>query len=570
MTKFLRNTGSMLRIGLLVAAAAGIGSTVVSCGGGGVAAVASSSTSLTVLPSAPDLYENTPTPLTVAGGKPPYKVFPANLTIIPQPTVNGSVIMVTANPVAADTSVKITVSDSSPSPLTVDVTANVKASQLNNSITIIPTAAGQLCGTAVCSGGDAVITTTSSLNGVVQRGRSVRFDVYSGDFNFVTPSTNTLVTTITVTTDNSGIATALIRVKNAAPSQTGIVQVTDVPSGQFRRFNFPIQQTTSSTAITIIPSVFTWQGAYNTACVVGGVSTHYIFGGTPPYTITTTVPQAVTFATTDPPAGAQPPNTAVETKEGGAVLVSVTGQVCSLGGAGTTMIVRDATGRTATFTVNNNVGTVAPPVGGTPVTVFDKPTVNPASFSLDCGATGSSFIDQAIPTGYTGSAPVLVATPLEPTRISTAIAGGIFSATRLGNGPGGAASTLVRLSNGGPNFLDFVVNLNGTSPWACSTSNNTGGTPISTTTGHTAASNVGQVQAYTFTGGIGPYSISSAGTGIVDLSTTGVGGSFTSPVSLPSTTFPFFYRGVAVGTTFITIIDSSPTPQVYVIVVTVS
>jgi len=563
MTKFLRNSGSTLRIGLLIAAVAGIGSVLVSCGGGGVAAVSNTTQTLAVLPVAPDLYDATPVTVTISGGKAPYTVVSANTSILPTPTVDGNKITLIAKAVTADTPVKVTVRDSATTPASQDITANVRVSFLLNSVTL----KSSLTDCAqVCSGDDALVTVPVVLNGVPQPGRSVKFEAIQGAFGFILSGTNQVASTVTVTTDSTGIASVFIRVQPGVTTQTALMQITDVVSGQKKNFTFTITQIITSTAITVTPSSVSWTGVYNNACVTGGFSTHVVYGGTPPYTITSTNPpapnpQAITITTTDPPS--TPP---VVSKQGGAVMILTTGLACTTASPNT-VFVTDATGRQATITVDNKVGATPAPGGGN--VTFPQPVANPSSFSLDCGATASAFLDQAIPAGYTGAAPVLVVTPLEPLRVSASIAGGIFSVTRLGNGPGGTGSTLVRISNGSSAPLDFTVSLNGSAPFACGAANNTG-IPITATTGHTLGLNPGAVSVFQFVGGVGPYTVTSFNPAIVDMSTTGVTGSFGSPITFANTAFPFFFHGVAAGVTFATITDSSPTPQVYVIVVTVS
>ncbi len=567
----LRNTGTAIRLGLLLTAMAGLGSVLVSCGGGGVAPTSTGTTPLSVLPAAPDLYELTPATITITGGKGPYTVFPANVSLLPTPSVSGNTFALQSNPVAADTSVKVTVQDSSSPQQTVDFTANLHASQLNNAIKVTPTQNGQTCGTAVCSGGSAVVTSTSAINGVVQRGRQVRFDVVQGAFSFNAATGNGLVSTVTAVTDASGVAEASIQVAVATPSQTAQLKVTDVPTGQFRYFNFDIQQITTTNTMLIVPATVTWVGAYNNACVIGGLSTHYIFGGTPPYTVSTTNPQAVTFTVTDPVGG----NSSIEAKEGGAVLVSTTGFVCTVGTGGTTMIVRDATGGISQFTVNNNVGASAPPTVTTPTTVtLPAPTLNPASLGpLDCGTSASAYVDQVVPNGYTGTAPVLTATPLEPTRIQALLTIGtpnVLTVTRLANGPAGGSGSLVRVSNGST-FVDVTISLSTTTNNACASANGSGNPLSSATSSNIAVSITGSPNgtvSQAFAGGVGPYTVTSVGPTIATVGKDGV--VFGSNTSLASNTTPFFVKGVSQGVTFVTVVDSSPTPQTLVFVVTVT
>ncbi len=569
----LRSTGSAFRLGATLVAMAGMSAFLASCGGGGVAPVSSSSTTVSILPGAPELYEGVATSITISGGRSPYNIFSSNPSVVPPPPQSTGVFVLTSNPVPADTTVKITIQDSANPPTQTDFTMNVHASQLNNGIQVIPTSTGQTCGTAVCTGGTATVSSTSAVANVVQRGRTVQFSVVTGDFKFQTPGTNTQVSSIFTTTDSAGVASAQIIALAAAPSQTAVLQVTDYPTGQgglpgqARKFAFQIQQVTLSTVISINPAVITWQGPYNDACVAGGLSTHYIFGGKPPYTISTTSPAGVTFTVSDPAPG--PGGSAIETKEGGAVMVSTTGVVCTLPGAGITMLVRDLTGGIATFTVNNQLGASARPVVTPPATVvLPSPTLNPPSLGpLDCGVTASTFVDQTTPSGYQGTAPVISVTALEPNRISASVAGNIISVTRVGNGPGGQSSSLVRVSNG-VSFTDMTVTLsaasNGTTTnsnsYACSIGNSTL-TPItlplaSKITIHLATPGVNPTQPTTISGGTPPFTVTSVGPGVAQVSADGV--VFQNSITLQSNTVPYIVKGLTQGSTYVTVVDSSP------------
>src|SRR6185312_6798891 len=71
------------------------------------------------------------------------------------------------------------------------------------------------CGTAVCSGGDAEVKATLSQAGVPLTGRTVRFDIVSGDVGIITSAPGlpeTTGTTATATTDSTGTARIRIRV----------------------------------------------------------------------------------------------------------------------------------------------------------------------------------------------------------------------------------------------------------------------------------------------------------------------------------------------------------------------
>ena len=370
--------------------------------------------------------------------------------------------------------------------------------------------------------------------GIPQQGRSVRFDAFQGEYDFVTPGTNALVQTITVTTDTQGFARVLIRARATAISQSAVIQVVDVPSGEVRRFVFPIAQVTTSTEIVINPAKFDWTSPFNNACVIGGVSNHYIFGGQPPYTILNTSPDFATIA----------PTTVLTS--GAAVTIITTGRVCS--STGVSFIVRDANGRTASFTVSNSIGPSTGPTLGSGISI-PPPTIKPATLGpVDCGASASSFVVQDNPSNVTLT---LTATSLEPNRLSVLLANGLLTVTRASNGVGGASSILVRVSNG-VTFTDVPVSLSGATPFGCGVNAGAGAITVAGATAVSVAA--GTQLAQTITGGTTPFSVVSSNTGIATVTT--------------SSARTFVINGIAAGTTFVTITDSTGASTILVVTVT--
>ncbi len=543
----LDNTGRWIKRGFFAALFSLIALLVASCGGGGASAPTTpGSAPLTVTPGAADAFGDVAITFNIAGGKSPYTASSNNSAILPIPTqVDGSKLTITPKNPAADTPVVITFRDSVG--VTVTAAVNVKTSTINNTLTVTPSSAGQQC-SGICSGGDGVVAVQALNAGVPQSGRQVKFDAFQGDYDFVTPGTNALVSTITVATDSQGFARAVIRARNAAPSQSAILQVTDVPTNQTRRFVFAISQAVTSTAINIIPASTNWTSPFRDACVTGGISTHYIFGGTPPYDITSTSPDFATFA----------PSRVL--KEGGAVTVVTTGLVCS--STGSTFIVRDASARNATFTVSNVVGPSTGPSVGSAISV-SPPTVTPSALGpVTCGSSASSFVVQdPPPSTFTGTL-TLSATSLEPNRVSAIISNGILTVTRAANGVGGASSVTIRVSNT-VNFTDVAVSLSGTSPFGCG--QNAGNTPISVTTSASVGVTAGQLAPQAITGGTGPYTITSASGTIAQVSADGV--TFGTTTSVTGNSATFIIRGVASGVTFVTVTDSTGSSTLLVVTV---
>ena len=77
---------------------------------------------------------------------------------------------------------------------------------------------------------------------MILRNRAIRFDVFQGGFQLVTPGSGTLVSSLAINTDEQGEAVARITANVGAITQVATIQTTDVTSGLARRYNFTIVQ----------------------------------------------------------------------------------------------------------------------------------------------------------------------------------------------------------------------------------------------------------------------------------------------------------------------------------------
>jgi hypothetical protein len=329
---------------------------VTSCGGGvsGPGPV-NDPTRITILPATATVYSGLPTTFVISGGTGSYIASSSNQAVIP---VSGSVpgsnlLTVIPNAVLVDTTVTLTVRDTGATPI-VTATVTVKPGTIANEITITPSSTqGTDCPTGtLCSGGDAVVTATLSQGGNPLPGRAVRYDVVSGDFRFITSdpgaSTETLATSVTVITDERGRAIARIRASADAPNQTALLQVTDLATGAFQRTAFVIAQATgTSPGFIASPDAVAFQGRQTGECASSGISaTVYVFGGTPPYTVSNT--SSAFFVSP----------TFISVSGGG---FTVTPNGTCVAAPGVPIIVRDSAGRTVTVLAANIPGTEAPP-----------------------------------------------------------------------------------------------------------------------------------------------------------------------------------------------------------------
>jgi hypothetical protein len=365
--------GTLARAAIVVATAL-----VAGCGSGAVSAppVPPEIGPISITPSTATLYSDAPTTFIVTGGNGNYIIVSDNQAVLPVAGAftGGNILTLVPNPVASDTTVTLTVRDTiSTTPVTAVLT--VKPRTVNNVITVTPSTAE--CAAAVCSGGDAEVKVSLSQAGLPLANRTVRIDVVSGNFRVITSpagSQETTALTGTVVTDASGVARVRIRVLADSPSQTGLLQITDVGSGSSQRASFLIAQNTGASAgFFVTPTAITFQGSRQNQCSSGASADVFVFGGVPPYTVLNTFPTFVSVS-----------NTFVASS-GGKFTVTTLGPCLSSG----PIVVRDSAGRTATLTVTNSEGSQASPdlkVAPDNVTLNDCSGVASASI---VGGTGS-------------------------------------------------------------------------------------------------------------------------------------------------------------------------------------
>ncbi len=209
-----------------------------SCGSGAVSGPppVNDPLQITILPAGTALapviaYSGLPTVFSVTGGTGAYIVSSSNQAVIQiSGPISGSTFTVIPNPVLSSTTVTLTVRDTGTAP-TVSSIVTVQPGTVNNSVTITPTNNG--CQPAICSGDDALVSTTISQGGIPLGARSVRFDVVTGTFSFVTTANgvDSLTSTVSVLTDETGKATARIRIPANAANQSALMQITDLGTG---------------------------------------------------------------------------------------------------------------------------------------------------------------------------------------------------------------------------------------------------------------------------------------------------------------------------------------------------
>ena len=338
---------------------------------------------LSLLPQTATVYYNTPATLTVIGGTPPYQAFSTDSVVLPvaRNVIGDQILLAPAN-VAADTTVTITVTDASG--VSVTATVTVKPAPLLNTLTITPTPAspGVGCGSAVCAGQTASVTVlVRNLAGAGIQGRAVKFENVQGNYQFLTNapgSPETLANSITVTTGQDGLAVVRLKADVNAPTQVALIRATELTTGNVLNSSFVIAQFTDGAGtLTAIPTTWTVAGPDIANCAGNTPVTYYIFGGTPPYRIQSTLPNFVNIVPT------------LVLTNGGGFTAILTGAICSPA-PGTSITITDATGRTIAVQLINAKGI------GNPTTNFDAIGILPGTIASPILACGQSITEQIV------------------------------------------------------------------------------------------------------------------------------------------------------------------------------
>src|SRR5207237_8029213 len=139
---------------------------------------------------------------------------------------------------------------------------------LFNTLTVTPASAA--CGAhAICSGQTATAkVTVTGLGGVGIPNRQVRFDVVSGAFAIQSNDpANPLVSTLTVVSDQFGVAQVIVQATAGVATQPALLRATELTTGNQQTAQFTIVQTINgSTVLSVVPSDVTFVGADTTQC----------------------------------------------------------------------------------------------------------------------------------------------------------------------------------------------------------------------------------------------------------------------------------------------------------------
>ncbi len=425
------------------------------------------------------VYSGLPATFSITGGNGSYIVASNNQATVPSPgSFAGSSFTIVPNPVTTDTPVTLSARDTSGAPA-VTLRLDVRTGTINNEITITPTSTqGGSCAPAICSGGDALVSVTLSQGGIPLAARGVRFDATSGDYRFIVTSptgVETLATSATVATDETGRARARLRVTAGANNQTALLRVTDLGSLAYQQTSFTIAQATgSSPGFFAIPESIMFTGPRVDQCARGVSSNFFVYGGSPPYTISNT---SSAFTVSPTIVGAA----------GGSFTVAAQGGCVD---PGLPIGITDSSGRNISVTVGNKLGTAEVPalvVAPETITLSDCDTV--ANVTV---AGGTGFYLQ--PASGSGS-------------VIASIFGNTVAIRRLN--PSGPTTSPVSIGiSDGVSAKTVTLNLTGRALGACPSSGLTASPSAVTLTDCSSASVV------TVSGGSGTYTATSSSSSV--------------------------------------------------------
>jgi hypothetical protein len=414
-----------------------------SCGSGAVSSSSDPTLTFAVSPSTATAYSGVPATFIISGGgaRSPYQVTSSNTSLLPVPAspIAETQFVVTPAAVSAQQSITISVMDQAGKIATASVT--IQPNLIGGDISITGTAPADFpnCAGAgaVCAGQSGTATLTVSQNGSGARGRSVRFDVVQGAFRFPVDVAQTVfANTVTVTSDETGHASTVLRANVGASPQIATIRATDTATGAFRTATFFIKQpTVNGGEFVTIPPEWKVTGTYKTACPGGSVD-YLIFGGTPPYTIRSSAPSITS---------AVPAQTAVENPSRFTVSFAAIGVA---GPGNPTPPPCSSTGYQVLFTVTDATGLSIQPILTVTPGTSDAPTapptitLSPQSVTLACNQSAQVLATITNPGATAPTITASIATPFTASALSipAPITNGVITIIRANTGDVGSVA----------------------------------------------------------------------------------------------------------------------------------
>jgi hypothetical protein len=386
---------------------------LVSCGGGGSADTVQTGGFLRMNPQEATIFAGQPFVLTVTGGQLPYTLSSSEPSLLPVPLQmnTNSVTLIAANPGVVDANLqpgelparttKIAVRAANGQVL--EGTYKVAQNFLfGYSVKIAPTTCPSGTGTTIvqaCAGGESLVQFAATTNGNLSGGRQFRLEVLKGPFQWLFPDKTVAGNSVTVQSDHTGIASAILKVTNGADKQIAVFRIYDIPTGAYTDVAFVIQAAVAG-ALTVIPEKFTFTGALTTECGTGQ-GDFFVFDGKAPYTVGNSDPNV--YAT---------PTTSTD-NPGKFTIHAVNPGVCV---TGATIVVVDSLGNRGVVTVDTAKGDQTLP----------DLAVSPTALTLACGTSGSATVVGGRGSYFTSST--------HP-RVTAAVSGNTVTVTRpIGDG----------------------------------------------------------------------------------------------------------------------------------------
>jgi hypothetical protein len=252
----------------------------------------------------------------------------------------------------------------------------VKPAPLLGALSVLP--ASSDCAPSICSGDTGRATVAAQLpSGGPAAGKSIRFDVVYGGYALLTNNpASPLATTLTVITDATGTATARVQAQSSASTQPAQIRATAVEGGQQLTGNFTITNRVVSTEMRVVPDTATIQMPYASECSSGFRVDYFVYGGTPPYRVSSSVPGAATIV-----------NPTVLAS--GGYFGAITTGVCA---DPVVFSIADASGKTTTATLVNKPGSSTRPEGPPAPDLTITPETVGFTSSLSCAGKSFRFV----------------------------------------------------------------------------------------------------------------------------------------------------------------------------------
>jgi hypothetical protein len=224
----------------------------------------------------------------------------------------------------------------------------------------------------------------------------------------------------------------IIQANANAPTQPGLLRATELTTGNQQTAQFTIVQTINGQAVlSVVPDTATITGSDTATCSSNFRIDYYIYGGTPPYTVVSTFPGAVTLVNSTVLAPGLP-------------FSAITNGTCV---NPLTFSIRDAIGLQTTATLNNIPGTTAPPAPPPPAPA--NVTITPSSYTptadgtFTCPGPFTFVVQNGVPPYNVAVSPPagqLPVTPV-PSVVTTSPGTTTVSGLKSPSGPTGASFT---------------------------------------------------------------------------------------------------------------------------------